>query len=88
MTFCASAPAVLLQQAFTNTQHTRHPGGRHDILPALLANMLGEVAPDDLAGSDPLQQLLRLLQAPPRQNSPREGVFVLAAPLTTTISLT
>lgn len=79
-------PAVFLQQAFTNTEHTGHPGGRHDILPALLANMFGEVAPDDIAGSDPLQQLLRLLQAPPRQNSPGKGLFVLAAHLTRTIT--
>lgn len=85
----ASFPSTLpvfLQQAFTNIEHTRHPGGRHDILPALLVNMFGEVAPDGIAGSDPLQQLLRLLQAPPRQNSPRKGVFLLAAHLTRRIS--
>lgn len=81
-----STPAVFLQQAFTNTEHTRHTGGRHDILPALLAHMFREVAPDDIAGSDPLQQLLRLLQAPARQNSPGKGLFLLAAHLTRTIS--
>lgn len=43
--------------------------------------MLGEVASDDIAGSDPLQQLLRFLQAPPRPDSLGEGVFVLPAHL-------
>lgn len=77
---------VLLQQAFTNIEHTCHPGGRHDILSALLVSMFGEVASDDIAGSDPLQQLLRLLQASQRQDSPREGLLVLSAHLTRGIS--
>lgn len=78
------APLVLLQQAFTNIKHTGHTGRRHHILPAVLVDMLGKVAPDDIAGSDPVQQLLRLLQAPQRQDRPGEGVRVLAARLTRT----
>lgn len=39
--------------------------------------MFRKVASDDIAGSDSLQQLLRLLQAPPRQNSPGKGILVL-----------
>lgn len=70
-------PLVFLQQTFTNIKYPHHPRGRHDILPALLADMFRKMASDDIAGSDSLQQLLRLLQAPQRQNSPREGVLVL-----------
>lgn len=88
MASSSSTLPVFLQQAFTNIEHPRHPGGRHDILPAVLVNMFGEVASDDIAVSHPLQQLLRLLQAPPRQNSPRKGVFVLTAHLTRRISST
>lgn len=43
--------------------------------------MFREVASDDIAGSDPLQQLLRFLQAPPRQNRLGEGLLVLPAHL-------
>lgn len=68
---------VLLQQAFTNIEHTHHPGRCHDILPALLIDMFRKVASDDIAGSDSLQQLLRLLQASQRQNSLRKGILVL-----------
>ena len=68
---------VLLQQAFTNIEHTHHPGRCHDILPAVLVDMFRKVASDDITGSDSLQQLLRLLQAPQRQNSPGKGVLVL-----------
>lgn len=77
-----SSPPVLFQQAFTDIEHTGHPGRRDDILPAVLLDMFGEVASDDIAGPDPLQQLLRLLQAPPRQDSPGKGVFLLPARLT------
>lgn len=70
-------PPVFLQQAFTNIEHPHHLGGCHDILPALLVDMLRKVASDDIAGPDPLQQLLRLLQASQRQNSPRKGIFLL-----------
>lgn len=70
-------PLVLLQQAFTNTEHTHHPGRCHDILPALLVDMLRKVASDDIACPHSLQQLLRLLQASQRQNSTWKGVLVL-----------
>lgn len=70
-------PLVLLQQAFTNIEHTHHPGRCHDILPALLVDMFRKVASDDITGSDPLQQLLRLFQASQRQNSLRKGILVL-----------
>lgn len=72
-----SLPPVLLQQAFTNIEHTHHPGRCHDILPALLVDMLRKVASDDITGSDSLQQLLCFLQASQRQNSPRKGIFLL-----------
>lgn len=67
---------VFLQQAFTYTKHTHHPGGCYDLLPALLTGVLREVASDDIAGVDSLQQLLRLLQTSARQNRPGEGVLV------------
>lgn len=77
-----SSPPVLFQQTFTDIEHSGHLGRCDDILPALLLDMLGEVAPDDIAGPHPLQQLLRFLQAAPRQDSLGKGLFVLPARLT------
>lgn len=80
LTLCFLSP-VLFQQTFTDIEHTGHLGRCYDILPALLLDLLGEVASDDIAGSDPLQQLLRFLQTPPRQNSLGKGLFLLPAHL-------
>lgn len=77
-----SSPPVLFQQTFTDIEHSGHLGRCDDILPALLLDMLGEVAPDDIAGPHPLQQLLRFLQTPPRQDSLGKGLFILPARLT------
>lgn len=58
-----ASPPVLFQQTTENPQHPDPAGRSRHLLPALLADFFGEVASDDLTGSDPLQQLLRLLQA-------------------------
>lgn len=57
------SPTVFFQQTTENPQHPDPAGRSRHLLPALLADLFREVAPDYLAGSDPLQQLLRLLQA-------------------------
>lgn len=57
------SPTVLFQQTTEDPQHPDSAGRSRHLLPALLADFFREVAPDYLAGSDPLQQLLRLLQA-------------------------
>ncbi|XP_015739228.1 transmembrane protein 39B isoform X2 [Coturnix japonica] len=54
---------LLFQQTSEDPQHPDPAGRSRHLLPALLAHFLREVAPDHLVGSDPLQQLLRLLQA-------------------------
>ena len=46
-------------------------------LPAVLLNVLGQVAPDHLTGANPLQQLLRLLQAAPGPPGVGQGLLVL-----------
>lgn len=57
------SPTVLFQQTTADPQHPDPAGRSCYLLPALLTDLLREVAPDHLPGSDPLQQLLRLLQA-------------------------
>lgn len=71
------SPPVFLQQASSNIKHPHHPGRSDDILSALLADVFRKVVSDDIVSADPLQQLLRLLQAAQRQNRVGESVLVL-----------
>lgn len=69
---------VLFQQPTADPQHPLAAGGRRHCLPAVLPNVLGEVAPDHFTGPHPLQQLLRLLQAAPGPPGIGQSLLVLS----------
>lgn len=69
---------VLFQQPTAYPQHPLAAGGRRHWLPAVLPDVLREVAPDHFTGPHPLQQLLRLLQAAPGPPGIGQSLLVLS----------
>lgn len=73
-------PLVFFQQASADLEHSAPPGRSRHLLSALLAGGLREVAPDHLAGPDPLQQLLCFLQTSTGPPGAGESLLLLCQP--------
>ncbi|XP_044281113.1 transmembrane protein 39B isoform X2 [Varanus komodoensis] len=74
---CLPLPlSFLFQQSPADHEHLASPGRGAHLLPAVLTDCVGEVAPDHLPGPDPPQQLLRLLQAPAGPTGTGESLLV------------